>query len=335
MISDLDLTGDVGWAAAGVPPGGDKDNLIVGLVDHVDATANRIWVSYKGSDPVPMVGLPGYYAKGQTVFLMRNAITGHTVLCLGPTLGYPAVVLCTLSAIDTTAVRGTVSWQGVTYSLPYIAATYSAGAQVWVQLDPSTFGTPYLIVGPAALPPPPAVQPAPQVAPQAAATVTSTVTVFPEWSGSYRTDQGRWNQWNVGTNGVDALWQGSGYGASGLQGLATYGNRVTDLGATSIVSIQPTLRGANANAASYPLIAVQGSALAAQPSGAPSGAGDTVTGNPGQSGVDTPYLTVNMCNGFQSGAYRGLILVGTGYGAVRGTGSADGMALNITYTRPS
>jgi hypothetical protein len=333
VTSDLDLVADVGWADRGVPPGGDPTTVDTAVLTATDATRNRVQLSYRGGDLTWTAALPGCYALNQTVWVQRNPMTGRIGLCLGPTLGYPSVVTATL--ISLTATRMTVTWNGTSYSLPFLAGTYTTNQQVWVQLDPSRFGTPQVVLGAAPDPPPVAAQPAPTYPSTRAGTVTGTAVIFPEWSGTWRAASSAWNDWNVAANGVDTLWQGTGYGSGALTGLATYGSRVTDLGATSISQVLVTLRGADATASTYLTVTVQGSPNGEMPVGAPTVSGDTASGAPGRSGVDRVALTAPMCEALRSGSARGLALVGASYAAVRGAGSADGMALSITYTKPA
>lgn len=338
MTSDLELTVGVGWAPAGVPPGGDPTMTKAAVVAATDPTRNRIQVSVDGGDPTWLPGLPGLYRIGQTVWVLRNPITASPLLCLGPTLGYPPVVAGVLTGQNTTTIRATVTLpDGTVTTVPYIAGGYTVGGQVWVALDPTTFGTPYLVLGPAALPPVPPPPPAPPVPPPppAPTTVAVSALVVPTWSGSWRAAVGAYGRWNVGTNGADALWQGNAYGSGPMTGVATYGNRVTNLGALSIEGITVTLRGAGVSAASWPPITVQGVTSGTPPVGAPSPGGDTATGSPGARGVAHPSLTPAMCEAFRTGGVRALALVGGGYGAVRGTSASDGMVLRINYTRPA
>jgi hypothetical protein len=333
VISDLDLTADVAWADKGVPPGGDDSLLTSGILTATDTVANRVRVSVAGGDPQWMPGLPGCYALNQTVWVLRNPVTARLEMCLGPTLGYPSVVTATLTSLG--ATRMTVTWNGTAYvSLPFLAGSYTAGAQVWVQLDPSRFGVPQFVLGAAPDPPPVVAQPAPSYPPSRPATLTATAVIFPEWSGTWRATSSAWNAWNVAANGVDTLWQGNGFGSGALTGLATYGSRVSDLGATSISQILVTLRGADVDATSYPSVTVQGSPNGSMPAAAPTTSGDTASGTPGRTGVVQVALTAPMCEALRTGSARGLALVGASYAAVRGAGSPDGMALQITYTRP-
>ena len=63
------------------------------------------------------------------------------------------------------------------------------------------------------------------------------------------------------------------------------------------------------------------------PAGPPSSSGAS------SSGVGAVPLDSTICDGLRTGTFKGLALVGAAYVAVYGTSRADGMALNITYTR--
>lgn len=337
FLSDLDLTADVAALPQGVPPNRDPRRANpVGILVAKDPTRNRVQVSVDGGSPQWLPALPGNYATGQTVWVFKNVVSGDHLLVLGPTLGYPAEVLGTLTALDTGTERGTVSIDNTTYVLPYVGGTYTVGGKVWVSLDPTLFGTPRLILGPAGTPPAQVQQPQPQQPPSQAQTVQRRTTILPEWSGSWRASQGRWNQWNVGTNGGDALWQGDRYGSGPMTGLATYGNHFTDLGALSIDKVLVTARGANQSSADYPTVVFQCATDGSQPAGAPTTTGaDTASADPGRAGVDQATLTAGMCEALRTGTARGLALVGPGYAAIRGTSAPDGCACDVYYTTPA
>jgi len=173
--------------------------------------------------------------------------------------------------------------------------------------------------------------------PEAPPTETATATIFPTWSGTWRVDRAAWDRWNIDRDeygGRSTLYQGDAHGSGTLIGLAVYGTQVRDLGALSIERIRVVLHGASLVEASYPQIDVRGSAQGtAAPSGGPVATGDTVTGYPGKSGVYKTSLTATQREDLRTGALRGLVLTGTGYAAVLGTDTADGMALLIDYTR--
>lgn len=161
--------------------------------------------------------------------------------------------------------------------------------------------------------------------------ITKTVTITPTWSGSYRHRYSRWDDWNqYNYGGRSTLWQGSKYGSGDMTGLATYGSRVTALRADEITKIEVTLRGVGLNS-DHPSIVLQGSPHASKPGGAPSSSGATASGQTGTSSTAKVLLPAALREAFRTGDVRALATVGSGYGAVRGTSAADGMALKITY----
>ncbi|WP_405373436.1 MULTISPECIES: hypothetical protein [unclassified Microbacterium] len=162
-------------------------------------------------------------------------------------------------------------------------------------------------------------------------TVTRTVTITPTWSGSYRHRYDQWDRWNTNRyGGRSTLWQGSKYGSGEMTGLAVYGNRIRDLDADEIVSIELTLRGVGLNS-DLPSIVVQGSPHGSKPGNAPSSSGPTVSGQTGASSAVKVKLPAALREALRTGAAKGLATVGSGYGGVRGTSAGDGMALKITY----
>lgn len=161
--------------------------------------------------------------------------------------------------------------------------------------------------------------------------VTRTVTITPTWSGSYREAYGQWDRWNTGRyGGRSTLWQGSKYGSGPMKGLATYGNKLLELGADEITQVEVTLRGVGMNS-DLPSIVVQGSPHGSKPGGAPSSSGATASGQTGSTSATKVRLPESVREAFRTGAVKGLAIVGSGYGGVRGTSAADGMALRVTY----
>ncbi len=168
-------------------------------------------------------------------------------------------------------------------------------------------------------------------APPAPKVETRTVTITPTWSGSYRHAYNQWDRWNTNRyGGRSTLWQGSKYGSGQMTGLATYGNKLRELGADEITSIEVTLRGVGLNS-DLPSIVLRGSPHGSRPGGAPSSSGDTASGQTGSTSASKVRLPASVREAFRTGAVKGLALVGDRYGGVRGTSAADGMALRVTY----
>lgn len=203
--------------------------------------------------------------------------------------------------------------------LPYVPGDYTGITTVFVLLSPVSG---QLVQGPcyaeavAPIPPPPTPAPAQDV----------TVVIAPTWSGTWRADRGAYDRWNTDRyGGRSTLYQGSGFGSGPLTGLATYGDQVVGLGAASISSVvvaTPLATGSGA-------IGLRGTPAGAKPAGAPAPAGSTATG------TDTVALPPDMCEALRTGAAKSLASVGAAYRGTYGTSRADGMALTVTYKRPS
>lgn len=241
-----------------------------------------------------------------------------------------------LLSIDTVKNRAKVSVNdGAGSWVPVVPAVYDGVRTVHVLLDPMQGGRAQLVLGPCEEPsasPDPLPQPPPDPPPDV---VSRTVTIRPTWSGSWRVSRAAWDQWNTDQyGGRSDLYQGDAFGSGTLKGLATYGNQITNLGATAITSAVLTVVRQGWNSGSSGNVTVQGSPHGSRPVGAPTSSGDTVSKSlaVGQRGVIA--LTSSMRESLRIGGYRGLCLVGTFPMGVRGTSLADGMALRITYTRP-
>lgn len=170
--------------------------------------------------------------------------------------------------------------------------------------------------------------------PSAPKTETVKTTIKPSASGTYR-DAGGWDRWNTGRyGGRTTLYQGSGHGSGPLKGWAGYGNKVKNLGAVEITKIVVLLRGAGlATAGSGPAVSLQGSPHGSRPGGKPSSSGSTASGTPKRKGTAKVTLPSNTYEAWRTGGIAGLCTVGSGYEAVLGAGSADGMSLEITYKK--
>ncbi|MDA8440541.1 MAG: hypothetical protein M0Z51_17005, partial [Propionibacterium sp.] len=109
-----------------------------------------------------------------------------------------------------------------------------------------------------------------------------------------------------------------------LKGLAVYGDQIVNLSALSIVSATVTMN--LSNGAGFP--AAQGS-----PSGTPAPAGPPASSGAINAGTGIVPLDPTTCESLRTGAFKGIALVGSSYCAAYGTSRADGMVLNVTYTR--
>lgn len=334
-MSDLDLFGVL---APAIPQGPDAaaDTALtkLGAVYAVDAPNRLVRVAIHDT----LMWLPAQPARYRPRALATAANPALARVLMDPNTGRPALVLgaldpreprivAALTAIDTVAKRATVTVDGASHVLPYLPSTYTVGVPVWVDLD--DWGVPYLVSAPSDIPvpPPPAVSTEPPA--PGAATIQVTQYIGPQWSSTYRHASGKWGDWNRGRyGGTSTLYQGNGFGSGLLTGLATYGDQLVNLGATSIDAIEVALIPVGLSGASGPAT-VQGSPQGEPPGGAPVGAGDTASGD------GLVALPASIREGMRTGSVRGLALVGGNYWAVAGAGNGDGMVLVVTYTRPA
>lgn len=332
-MSDLDVLGLVSSATAQGPDIAADAGLVVTCpVYAVDATERMVQVGVRGSAMWlravagryrARLATPGLATSGGLARVLLNATTGRPELVLGPVNPADTAVLGTVSATGTGTV--TVTIDGASSALPAIPSTYTVGQTAWVLL--SDWGAPLLVLGPSALTEPTTDTP---TAPPAPTSVTVTgQAVSPQWSGSYRATRAAWDRWNVTRyGGRSTLYQGNGYGSGPMTGLATYGNQLVNLGATTITRVQVRLVGVGLSGAAGPAT-VQGSPHASQPAGAPSSSGDTATGD---GWVDLP---ASVCEAMRTGSVKGLCTVGANYWGIAGAGNGDGMVLRVDYTRPA
>ncbi len=329
-MSDLDVLGVVS-AAMPQGPAGDADPALT-VIGPVYAVASPlVQVGVRGVT-VWLPAQPGHYrvqapgagtAQGLARVLL-SPTTGRPVLVLGPVDPRASAVAATMTASGATTC--TVTLDGATLTLPFLAGTYGTLPRaVWVALD--DWGAPILVLGPSAIadqsqtPPPVPDPPAP---------AQVTTVIGPQWSGTWRSTRSAWDRWNVDRyGGRSTLYQGDGFGSGSLKGLATYGDQLVNLGATSIDDVQVAIRNVGL-ASGSPAVTVQGSPHGTQPAGAPSSSGDTATG------MDAWVpLPATVREAMRTGAVKGLALVGLTYSACAGAGNGDGMALAVTYTRPA
>ena len=328
-MSDLDL---VGFLDGATPQGPDRASdaglVTVAVVYAVDEGGRRVQVGVRGS-AMWLPAMPGRYlltvaqAAPGLARVLLNATTGRPYLVAGPVNPRNPVEPGTLTAINTGTKIATVSLNGSSYSLPYLAATYTVGQPVWVGLN--DWGTPYLVLGASDVAAAPVTPPTPPTSPT---TVQATISIAAQWSGSYRAGSG-WDRWNTGRyGGRSTLYQGNGFGSGAMVGLATYGDQLTNLGAISIDAATVNLAGVGLSGASGPA-QVQGSPHGSQPGGSPTSSGATATGD-GWVSLPSGILTAML-----AGTVKGLCTVGANYWAVAGAGNGDGMTLSVTYTRPA
>jgi hypothetical protein len=337
-VSDLDVLGLFAAAAPQGPSRADDTALsTIGQVYAVDPTARLVQVAVHGS-PLWLPAQPGRYrllvADTGTIGLARvllNPTTGRPALVLGPVNPRDPQVPGTLTAIDTTTKVATVTVDGTSYALPYLASTYTVGAPVWVGL--TDWGVPYLVTGPSDVA---ATGGSAPTAPTTPDTVQVRTTIGPQWSGTWRSIRSAWDRWNV-TNygGRSDLYQGDAYGSGPLIGLATYGSQIVNLGATSIDAITVRAR-RNGSGAGTAALVVQGAPHASQPAGAPTPSGSTATsGAVALGGQASASLPSDVREALRTGAAKSLATVGGTYAGWGGTATPGSMVLDVTYTRPA
>lgn len=230
------------------------------------------------------------------------------------------------------ASRVTISVNGSSGAdVPFVGTGYAVGQTVLVARNPHVPGGDLWVLGIIGTPTDAST---PDVGTAPSTTTTATITVAPTWSGTWRADRSAYDRWNTSTyGGRSTLYQDEAHGSGALTGLAVYGNQITSLGATAITSMKVKLIGAGLNEASYPTITIRGATNSKVSTSAPSVAGSTFNGTPGKSGTDTVTLDSTVREAFRDGTYKGLALVGSSYGAVRGTSKSGAMLLTITYTK--
>lgn len=325
-MSDLDVLALGGMRQAAPPRSADTSLTTVGTVLDVNADQALVLVSVHESEGSWVPAVAGRYVRGGSCVVLANPFAGgRSERVLGPVTPRMPWVLATVTALTAGPDRAVVTWDDRQWTLPFIPAVLTVGAEAWVGLD--DWGRPVLVHGPSddAPPAPPMILTTPAVPARSA---QATVTIFPQWSGSYRSGSG-WDRWNTGRyGGRSTLYQGNGFGSGQMKGLATYGDQLANLAAISIDRVRVILRGVGLSGASGPAV-VQGSPHGSQPGGAPTSAGETATAGPDESAL----LTAAMREDLRTGRSRGLALVGPNYWAVAGAGNTNGLALEVTYTR--
>lgn len=324
-MSDLDFLALDAEAAGG----GDKYPVAVGQVLEVDPVGSQVRVSVRGSEGTWIAAnADRYRVRGFCNVLLDPSRGGRSVLVLGARDPVDPVAITTLvGAPDDPSNTAVVVWPGGNRTIPFIPALYATNGEVWITLD--DWGRPVRVDGPSDVtaPPPP---PSAAVPPPSAATAQARVTIFPQWSGTYRVGS-TWDRWNATRSeygGRSTLYQGNGFGSGPVKGLATYGDQVANLGATSILDIRVRTRGVGLSGASGPAV-VQGSPHGSRPDGAPASSGDTATEVGGWASLSGPTREA-----FRVGTMKGLALVGANYWATAGAGNGDGMALDVLFDRP-
>lgn len=237
-----------------------------------------------------------------------------------------------LIATDTATYTATVSIWGSDpiAGVPTTPAVYTGVDSVHVLVRG---GRPVHVLGPAT----DAVleEPVPEPAPDPTTKTITGKVITPTYSGTYRVNIGAWDRYNTSTyGGRSDVYQGT--GARGpMRGLVTYGNQFTALGASVITRVRLTVASNGAGLGGSWSAVLQGSPHGSRPAGAPTSSGDTVSvtvagfGSAGQrSYVD---LSSAEREGFRTGSFRGLVLVGPDYGGAHGTAHPPSLVAVADY----
>lgn len=323
----------------GISPAADAGAMIVGILLGLDPVKGQAQVSIAGSPGLWVPAQPGIYTANGRVRLLRSPLDGGRVtLCVGPLTPGQVIAGGKVTAVNAGVGQLTVATLGGSFALPYQPGTYAVGTDVHVLRSGERYGQPVFVLGPsgsynAENPGQPgggSVNPGQLVDRQA--------IILPQWTGSWKSAQSRWDSWNLDRyGGRSTLWQGNGFGSGPMTGLAAYGDQIVALGAQAITRMLPTVYRADTSSSAGKVAVLQPSPHGGQPAGAPSGSGATAASAalaPGQGAqVDLPS---SVFEGFRTGAYRGLITVGTDYAGFSGTPDrapvhADGMALVVQY----
>lgn len=331
MYSDLDAFRAGAALPDGVAPKADASAVVTGRLLGVNVDARQVQVQV-GESPVWLPAAPGIYDQGSLVRLSRSVLDGGRLsYCEGPLGPVTEVVAGEIKAINTAAGTLSVATLGITKDLQFAAGTYTVGMKVHVLRSASSMGLPIFVLGPQgnfAGSDPGGVgggggNPGQLVQRQA--------VILPQWSGSWRSGFSRWDSWNTDRfGGASTLWQGNKYGSTPMTGLAAYGDQLAALGAQQILSIAVSVYGAY-NEPAAPVIRPAGDG--ARPAGAPTLGGSTV-GGPVLAQDQGAFVNIASgdLEGYRTGAYKGIAMVGGTYGGFRGTSRGDGMALTVQYT---
>lgn len=233
--------------------------------------------------------------------------------------------ICAVSVLGSEPIDG----------VPAVPGDYTAVTSVRVLLDG---GRPVQVLGPAGSIPVAAVSGATStLPPPPAATTSTTVTVskviLPTVSGTWRVPRASWGRWGDSAD----VYQGNSGESGQLWGLACYGEQITGLGASAILSATVTLAQNGGSGYSGNWVAtVRGCASGTLPGTAPTYLGDTATATlpgAGKDGVAVDcVLPATVREQLRTGTTKSLGLVGAPYGATYGAGRrGNAWALALTY----
>lgn len=341
MTSTLDLIALTQPMPEGLAPGADSGALITGRLLGLDSERGIAQVAVGSSDGIWVPAVSAIYPPDAAVRLLRSPLDGgRLTMCLGPIK--PGSTLTWGRVVSVNAAVGLLKVNALNaeWDLPYNPGTYSAGTYVHVLRSASRYGRPELVLGPSGSyngdnpgTPGGGAENPPSL------TVRQAVIV-PEWTGSWRSRYSRWDDWNTTRyGGRSTLYQGDQYGSGPMTGLAVYGDRIVNLGATEILSIGASVYRADTADTVAKVAVLQPSTNGAFPGGAPTVAPAATASSPGlvPGGGAVVMLPSAVLEGFRTGLFKGIATVGGAYLGVSGTPDrapihADGMALTIQYT---
>lgn len=224
------------------------------------------------------------------------------------------VAVARVLGVDGGGTTVTVSLLGSAgITLPATVSTWTGVETAYVLLDPST-GRPIHVLGPA---------PAPKIAPVSfkpskATTRTITATAYPIWTGTHA--PAGWNRFGAAIVGHPRDLNQGDAGTGTLTGLATYGQQIPAIGATSITRAALTATGNGANSNTWNAVFQCATYTDDGPQATGPQATGTITNNQ-TSSIDITALADGLLAG------HGIALVGAVYGGLRGQGDSMVMSL--------
>ena len=234
----------------------------------------------------------------------------------GPRPGSDHAMVAVARVLDvdgggTTVTVSLLDSAGIT--LPATVSTWTGVETAYVLLDPST-GRPIHVLGPA---------PAPKIAPVSfkppkATTRTITATAYPIWTGTHA--PAGWRHFGAAIVGHPRDLNQGDAGTGTLTGLATYGQQIPAIGATSITRATLTATGNGANPNTWNAVFQCATYTDDGPQATGPQATGTITNNQ-TSSIDITALADGLLAG------HGIALVGAVYGGLRGQG--DSMVLSL------
>lgn len=227
--------------------------------------------------------------------------------------------LCTVSVNGSSPIQ-----------VPAVPGVYTNVSTVRILLH---HGAPVQVLGPAgAIPVGGSGLPTPPPATTTTVTRASRV-VLPQASGTWRVPRAAWGRWGEYAD----VYQASASDSGQLWGLATYGDQVPALGASTITRAVLSLvqMGTSGISGAWTAV-VQGSPAGSLPGTAPTYTGGTVSVSMPGRGYDnqvrTVELTAAMREALRTGSIKGLGLTGSTYGITKGAGRhGQAWALALDY----